>query len=327
MTQSQTHTAFHAAHTSAALYRVPGAGCVRIAGADRADFIQRQTTNDVRLLAPNHAITTVLTTGTARILDVWQLVGAPGAEAIDAITLPGRAADTLRYLQKRIFFKDQVTVTDRSAQIAQVAVFGPTSGALLGDVCGVPVPPPGAISTVDSGAGPVQVIGADGMIGQGWLVWGTPEAVNALAGNLETAGAVDLDSGTYDVLRVEAGLPAADRELTGEYTPLEAALDRAVSGTKGCYSGQEVLARQITYDKIARRLIGLRLDAPTVSGAPVQVAGHTAGAITSAAVSPRLGPIALAILRRPHFEPGLAVTVATDMGLIAGRTAALPFAD
>ncbi len=260
-TQSQTtlHTTYHAARTSAALYRVPGAGCVRIAGADRADFIQRQTTNDVRLLAPDHAMTTVLTTGTARILDVWQLVEVPGADAIDAITLPGRASDTLRYLQKRIFFKDQVTVADRSAQIAQVALFGPTGGTLLADVSGAPAPQPGAISsTVDSGAGPVQMIGADGMIGKGWLLWGTPEAVNAIGDKLMAAGAVDLDPGTYDVLRVEAGLPSADHELTGDYTPLEATLDGAVSGTKGCYSGQEIIARQITYDKIARRLIGLR---------------------------------------------------------------------
>ncbi len=329
MTQPQHDTTayptYHAALTAAAYFRVPDAGAVRIAGADRADFIQRQTTNDVRPLAPDNTITTVLTTGTAKILDVWRLISVPDADAIDAITLPGRGTATLSYLHKRIFFKDRVTVKDASAGAAQVEFLGPASADLLAEVCGVAAPAPGAIAMHDAGVGTVRMLGPDGAIGRGWLLAGAPEAVDALIAALGAAGAVALDAGTYDVLRVEAGLPAAGHELTGEYTPLEAALDSAVSGTKGCYSGQEVIARQITYDKIARRLIGLRLDAPAAAGAPVLVDGRTAGAITSAAVSPRLGPIALAVLRRPHFEPGVAVTVSAESGLVTGRTTALPF--
>jgi folate-binding Fe-S cluster repair protein YgfZ len=99
----------------------------------------------------------------------------------------------------------------------------------------------------------------------------------------------------------------------------------AIHEAKGCYTGQEVIARQINYDKIARRLVGLRLDAPVSAGATVLVEGRSAGEVTSAALSPRCGPIALAVLRRPHFAPGTPVSVTEAAGAVHGTVTALPF--
>jgi folate-binding protein YgfZ len=310
-------TGYDEAYSGAVIYRVPEAGYLRIAGADRADYIQRQTTNDVRALDAGRALLTVLTSGTARIIDVWRLILEPVGEAVGVITLPGRGAATARYLQSRIFFKDQVTLTDASADFAQFEVSGPAAGEIL-DVR------PDLDQVVDTSINGVdtRVIGLwPGVCG---LIAPAVQADTLVMG-LAARGVMTLSAQAYDVLRIEAGRPGPAQELTGDYTPLEATLDRAISGTKGCYSGQEVIARQITYDKVARRLVGLRLARPATVGAAVTVEGRTVGTITSAAGSPRLGAIALAVVRRPHFEPQTSVTVGDDG--VTGEVVALPFGD
>src|SRR5690606_39681801 len=114
------------------------------------------------------------------------------------------------------------------------------------------------------------------------------------------AGAVPLGEEAYDVLRVEAGLPASGTELTEDFTPLETGLAYTVSTSKGCYTGQEVLARQINYDKVSRQLVGLRLKEPAPAGSAVRAEGRPAGTVTSVVLSPEHGWIALAVVRRPH---------------------------
>jgi folate-binding protein YgfZ len=312
-----TLAGYDEAATGAVVYRVPDPGYLRIGGADRVAYIQRQTTNDVHTLTPWRALLTVLTNGTARILDVWRLVLESDPDVIGAITLPGRGAVTARHLQSRIFFMDKVTVTDASADFAQFEVFGPAAGAVLDMSPGPDEMTPAVVDGVS-----LRVIGQAARryrlivpAGQG----------DDLAARLVERGAVALSDEVFDVLRIEAGLPGPAFELTGEHTPLETNLDGAISGTKGCYSGQEIIARQITYDKVARRLVGLRLQAPVVVGATVQVDGRTVGTVTSAAESPRYGSLALAVIRRPHFAPQTYVTVAAGHQPVPGETVALPF--
>ncbi len=292
---------YKAAHSGAAFWRVPDPGYLRFEGKDTRDFIQRQTTNDIRSLKPGEVQLTVLTSGTARILDVWRL--AVDGDTIGAITLPGRASSTAHYLHKRIFFMDKVTVTDASTEIALFEIIGPDAGTML------------------EGWGDARLIPPVAGFGAGWLLIVPVDQADAAAEHLAAAGAVPLSAETYIVLRVEAGLPGPDRELTDEHTPLEANLDAGISAAKGCYTGQEVIARQVNYDKITRRLVGLRLESPVEPGASVTVEGRTAGEVTSAAISPDYGPIALAILRRPHHEPGTRVDVAGVAGTVVG----LPF--
>jgi folate-binding protein YgfZ len=311
---------YNEALTGAVFYHLPDPGYLRIAGADQIAFVQRQTTNDVQALASGRALLTVLTSPTARILDVWRLVVEPDG-SLGAITLPGRGAATARFLQSHIFFMDKVTVTDASAAWAQVEVFGPAASSVLTQIGLAQAPAPDAIVSWDVGDVPVRAFGT----GQGCLLLVSSEQIEGVEGRLNAVGAVPLSQEAYEVLRVEAGRPGPAHELTDEYTPLEADLDAAISDRKGCYTGQEVIARQITYDKVARRLAGLRLDALVTVGAAVQVEGRTVGAITSAVQSPRHGPIALAVIRRPHHAPGTAVAVADAAGAVSSVTVALPF--
>lgn len=315
MTQP-TLTGYDAAHTAAAVYRVPDPGLLRISGEDRADFIQRQTTNDIKAVTPGSARLTVLTSGTARTLDVWRVLAAPEAEepGYDVITLPGRGAATTQYLQGRIFFMDKVAVDDRGADVAQIQVIGPQTARVLDALVLAEIPAPGAVVAWDAGGIAGRAVGLDGLIARGVLLLAPAADAESLLERLAAAGAESLSPAAYTVLRVEAGLPGPARELTSDFTPLEANLDAAISGVKGCYAGQEVIARQITYDKIARRLALLRLDAPVMVGARVEVEGRNAGVITSAVASPRAGSLALGVLRRQYLEPGTAVSVLAEEG-------------
>ena len=288
---------YDAARTSAAFYPMPDPGYFRVCGEDRRDFVQRQTTNDIRHLTSDHPLQTVLTSATARIMDVWWLVEEP--DGIGVITLPGRGAKMTRYMQSRIFFKDRVTL--ESQPLAQIALIGPDAARLSA-----------GFTAIQTGDSRFLLMATDG---------------DKLITALDSAGAARLDPRTYEILRIEAGLPGPDRELTEDYTPLEARLDAAVSLKKGCYTGQEVLARQVNYDKITRRMVGLRLDAVPEIGAKVLVEDRIVGDVTSAVESPRFGSIALAMIRRPHHEAGTVVKVRNGDQVVAGRVVPIPFSD
>jgi folate-binding protein YgfZ len=118
---------------------------------------------------------------------------------------------------------------------------------------------------------------------------------------------------------VENGLPAAESELTGDYTPLEMGLETAISNTKGCFTGQEVIARQLNYDKVTQHLVILRLQAHGEAGERAWVEGRPVGLLTSAVQSPRFGPLALAVIKRPYHQPGTGVIIGGD-----GKTGGTP---
>jgi len=108
---------------------------------------------------------------------------------------------------------------------------------------------------------------------------------------------VPLSEETYQVLRVEAGQPEFGRELGDEYIPLEANLWNDVSFKKGCYTGQEIIARMESRQKLAKRLVRLRFDEPATLPASLWVDDHEVGVVTSVAHSPRLGWIGLGYLK------------------------------
>ncbi len=125
------------------------------------------------------------------------------------------------------------------------------------------------------------------------------------------AGLVEACAEAFEILRIEAGVPWLGHDLDESVLPDEAGLDHAVSTTKGCYTGQEVVARMRSRGRISHRLVGLRGEAaePLSVGADVLADGRRIGEVTSATVSPIAGPIALAYLRVPHDAVGTDVEV------------------
>ena len=319
-------TAYTAALESAAYYPLPNPGLLRVSGADRAAFIQRQTTNDIRQLSAGQLQLSVLTNPAARILDVFHLM--VDDEGLLALTLPGKGAATTAYLKSRIFFMDKVNLADQSTGFSQVELIGPGSATLLQQLGIADFPAELQVVHTEIGGAGMHLLGrAPGIdLGLRLLLPGGSRA--SVLATLEQAGFAPLSPDQYDLLRIETGLPAAGRELTEEYTPLETGLAGAISAAKGCYTGQEIIARQVTYDKVTQRLCGVRLEVDVPAGLRLWAEGKLAGTLTSTAVSPRFGAIGLAIVKRPHDQPGTTLA-AGDSAVNRAATAVistLPFA-
>lgn len=308
-------TAYTALRTAAAVWTPPAAGVLRLSDADRVDFLQRMTTNDIKALHPGESCVTVLTSPTAKIIHVFTVLA--DVDALWLLPAPGESAALERYLRGQIFFMDKVRVGRPDRELARLRVVGPQAAATLAQAGFTPLP------TDDGGwqrAGELIMLKQDAYDLPGYEVIAPAGEIDAVR---ERLGAPALDAASYMARRIELGRPAPGAELTGEYSPLEAGLTWACAENKGCYTGQEIIARQITYDKVTRTLVGLRSAALLTPGAAVLVEGREVGVVTSAAYSPTLQtPVALAILKRPHHAPGTAVTVAGA----AAEVAALPLA-
>jgi tRNA-modifying protein YgfZ len=316
---------YQAALSGAVFHRVPRAGYLHLQGTDRLAFLQRQTTNDVTHQAPGRVIPTVLTNPAARILDVLLLLHEAD-EQLGVLTLPGLAGETTRLLKSRIFFNDQVSLTDDSHELAQIDLGGPLAGYLLARL-GIQ-DPPGAetlrIGEIEGAA--IRAIGTPGYALPGTRLLVPAAQRESIEAAIIHQGAIPLTEASYHILRVENGLPAAGSELTGEYTPLEVGLEAAIATAKGCYTGQEVIARQLNYDKVTQHLVVLRLQAPGQTGERLWVEGRPVGLLTSVAGSPRFGPLALAVVKRPYHRPRTSVIIGGDgkAGGMQAEVAELP---
>jgi tRNA-modifying protein YgfZ len=305
LTQTQVdQQELQALHSGAALLQRPGHGLLRLADADRVDFVQRITTNNLVKLQPGQATVTVLTSPVARI----QYLFTVAQRGEDLWLLPaGEEADQLsRYLRSQIFFMDKVKVENLSGHVRRMRLMGSGAAAVL-QRADLPAPPPETFAETEGSL----ILHQERFDVPGYeLVLPGAEA-EAIRDRLISAGALLLaDDASYHVRRVELGRPAVGHELTEEYNPLEAGLAWTCAEDKGCYTGQEIIARQITYDKVTKSLVGLRSQDPLPAGAEVKAEGRAAGTITSSVYSPTLkSPLALAVIKRPHNTPGATVEV------------------
>jgi folate-binding protein YgfZ len=315
--------AYEAALNDAVCFFQPEAGLLRLAGSDRIDFLQRQTTNDLRLLTSDRVVNTVLTSPTARILDVFCLLDK--GEEIAVLTLPTRNGESEKFLRSRIFFSDNVSLADVSLEHSQIHLIGPKAGDVLQGF-GIQPPETDRLLDVKLGDYSVSIIGRKQLLGIGYHLVVSRDNVAFVLAKFTENGILSLDSETYDILRVEAGQPGVVGELVADYTPLEVLLNEFISDSKGCYTGQEIIARQITYDKVNKNLVGIKLSNPVRVGATIGVDGKTVGTITSVAKSPRFGYIALGVIRRPYNQIGQSLSiVAEDISSLQAKVVDLPF--
>lgn len=147
--------------------------------------------------------------------------------------------------------------------------------------------------------------------------------VDALARVLAEEGAAVVSEKAAEIVRVESGRPRFGHEMTAATIPQEAGIDdRAVSFTKGCYIGQETVARLHYRGKPNRHLRGLRLEAPVADREPISLSEREVGEVGTAVISPAMGPIALAVIRR-EAEPGATVVVGAQRA--GAEVVELPF--
>ena len=292
--------AYAAAHAAAVLAEHPARGMLHLTGATRLDLINRMSTQAVLGLQSGQGAATVLTTDIGRIIDRI-LLYATGDGAY-VLTGDGHADPLARYFMRNIFFNDDAQLLDISAETSVFGVYGPRAAELL-VAAGFPeVEIPlhhwrqATIGGATAAVATAYLHRTDPIAGGGYLVTGNTSDHEAIRAALLTAGLTPIDEAAYDYLRIEAGVPRFGRELTLDYIPLEADLWADVSFSKGCYVGQEIIARMESRGKLAKRLVRLRPGAPLAAGAEITVAGRPVGSITSAADGPG-GPVTLGYVK------------------------------
>ena len=246
-------------------------------------------------------------------------------DSLGIVTLPGRYSETTKFLSSRIFFSDQVTVDDMSADFAQILLVGPEVGELMKKLI---LHPPVLNQCIELKIAnqPIKAIGQETLLDLSYRILVPINSIDVVMAALDKIGAAPLDVDTFDLLRVEDGQPGSMTELVDTYTPLEMRLQNMISDLKGCYTGQEIIARQITYDKVTKQLVGIKLNKPVVIGSKVEGNGKPVGVITSVVQSPRFGDIALGVLRRQYCTSGQTVSISGENNsVIDGEVAKLPF--
>jgi folate-binding protein YgfZ len=306
-----------ALQTGAAIVVRPDAGVLALGDADRVDFLQRMTTADIKRTGAGRAAVTVLTSPTAKIVFVFTVLNS--GDPLLLLPAPGESAALERHLRGQIFFMDKVTVRNRSAELTRFRVVGPrAAGALAAAGLSVPAAD-GDWSAVEGG----YLLRQEQYELPGFEAIAPAALAATWQQQLQAAGATIVDDAALlEAERIALGRPAAGAELTGEFNPLEAGMGWACAENKGCYTGQEIIARQVTYDKVTRTLVHLHSAAPLRRSAPVLVDGREVGMVTSSALLPGGEPLALAILKRPFNQAGVSVevdSVAAVVQPIAGK--------
>jgi folate-binding protein YgfZ len=270
-----------------------------VRGAEAADFLQGQVTNDVERLAPGEGCYAALLTHKGKLRSDLRILRGEDWFWLDTEAI-GHAV--LAHMLRTYSLGRDVQFEDVTESRSLLSLLGPAARARLDAA-----PPADEHSFVTGAHGiyAATLLGVDVICDPGTELEVAPVSEEAA-----------------ECVRIEAGRPRLGYDMDSETMPQEAGInERAVSFTKGCYVGQETVARLHYKGKPNRHLRGLRLTEPVERGAEILLGDRVVGRVGSTCVSPRLGPIALALLRR-EAEPGANVTV----GGTAAAVAALPFA-
>ncbi|HQR47542.1 MAG TPA: glycine cleavage T C-terminal barrel domain-containing protein [Thermoanaerobaculia bacterium] len=307
------------------LFDLTGRTEIAVAGRDRAEFLHGLVTNDVKGLRPGDGCAAAVLTPRGKMLaDVSVLCGAEEL-IVDAEPDLARTLDGL--FRKYLFFQ-QVTLENRTGIAGVLHVEGRGAGEVLAKVLGREVPAePHASLPGPSGRAVRESRGGF----EGFDLRLPRTQVAAARSALVDAGAVPAEPDVLEAARIEAGIPRWGAELTEDVLPDEAGLPGRgyISYTKGCYLGQETVARIRTYGHVNRRLVGLLLPPGDVPppGAEIRKGILKVGAVTSAVRSGRLGrAVALAYVHRDHVSPGTSLSVICPAGPADGVVAAFPLA-
>jgi len=304
-----------AVRRGAGLFALEQRGVVHVGGGDALRWLNGMITADVAALEPDaecahaHAL---LLTPIGRIIAELHVVARPDGFWLELQR--DVLGEVMARLEKYVI-ADDVSLRDVSDAWRRLGLEGPEADAIL-EATRPALHAAGAVTARFGWSGERSV-----------QLFVPAAAFESVRSSLSEAGRerslVDADAETLEVLRIESGTPRQGAELDEEVLPPEARLDDCISATKGCYTGQEVIARIASRGQVKHLLVGLRLEASELPppGTPIQVDGRRVGEVTSAAHSNPAGAIAMGYVQRPHDLPDTAV----DVGGRAARVAALPF--
>ncbi len=278
---------YQAATTGAALHDVSYTGRLKATGADGLDLLNRLSTNKVIDLEPGQGAPTVLTTERGRILDVIGVINL--SDYLLLTTSPGLQQPIIDWLDKSTIMED-LTIQDITQDTAMLAVLGPDSSAALEAATSLDLADlaPFHALPADIAGRPVSLINQPLGALPGFALVLSPEDAPHVWERLTAQGACPMGLDAYEAVRVRYGVPVHGPEMGEPYNPLEAGLIGSIDFAKGCYIGQEVIARLDTYQKVQKRLVSLRFSPEATPGVGVDLRddGKPVGTVTSAVTVP-----------------------------------------
>lgn len=312
--------ALQAAQNGVALHDRSHWGRIQLSGDDRIRFLHNQTTNNFQVLQPGQGCDTVFVTSTARTIDLVSTYLLD--DAVLLLTSPGYNQKLLQWMDRFIFFADKVEPQDITSTTTALGLIGAGSDALLEKLGAGAIVGQDCNSHLVCNLGGVETRVA---VGCGLAILGYTLFVNAadaatLWQFLIEAGGVPMGEQVWEHLRVTQGRPVPDRELTEDYNPLEAGLWYTISLNKGCYIGQETIARLHTYRGVKQQLWGVQLNQFAAPESVIAVGDEKIGKLTSCTPTDR-GYVGLAYIRTKAIVPHLKVQI----GESEGKLVALPF--
>jgi tRNA-modifying protein YgfZ len=297
-------------------------GKLALSGADAKAFLQGQVSNDTEALTPGTGCYAAFLTPKGKMLGDLRILDTGDELLLDT---ERSALQELFNMIRRFSIGYEVELHKRTMERGLLSLIGPGADALLADAgVGSGLGTGTGLGAAEHANALVEISGVNALairtdVGVDFLC--DAEAAAALAAALRDAGASDVGPEAPECVRVENGRPRYGVDLDATVIPQEAGLnERAVSFTKGCYVGQETVARLFYRGKPNRQLRGLRCTEPVSAGDELTFEDKLVGRVSSAVVSPRYGPIALAIVRR-EAPAGSTVTV----GAASGTVVELPF--
>ncbi len=293
---SVSPAALHAANESWAVGPIEAPAVLRASGKDAKDYLHRMTTQDVNALPPGGSAYTAILNAKGHLLaDAHVLVETDGV----LLVMDPRAAPDARAHLEKFVIMDDVAFEDLSAEVRVVPVLGMESAARLGARAATPR----RISNRRRGVPSIDLVVA-------------PEEAAPLRAALVREGAADLAAEELEVLRILAGQARFGADMDASRLPMEAGLTRlAISFTKGCYTGQEVVLRATARGHLQRGLVQLALPAGAVPGTVLSSGGQDVGVVTSAAETPE-GRIGLGYVRRAQWKEGERVATAAGEAVV-----------
>ena len=288
-------------------------------GSDTLDLLNRLSTNLVDPMPVGKGQSTVITTGKGRIVD-WITMLHYGDEVL-LVTSPERRDAVAEWIDT-FTFEENTTLEDVTPKTAMVSLLGPSAETLLETLLGTSLAHLSRLDCISAHwHGHEIIIARTNPAGQrGFDLVVPAEAAEELWTAAFGLGASPIGQAALEALRIEAVRPTWGHELTEEHNPLEAGLAGEVSWTKGCYTGQEVVARLNTYQRIQRHLVALELpgEGTFQPGMALLADGATAGQLTSVSSIPGNGTLAaLAILRTAYVELGREMVIDQANGITA----------
>ncbi len=306
-------------------------GIIELRGRDRSRFLHGMVTNDIQNLSPGQGCYALMLTPQGRILTDMRVLCLENSLML---VIDSDLVEKDLALLRKYIISDQVDVIDRSAELAMLSLQGPKAAAVIGLLCAEPVLPdaPFEHRPIELGdtsarcarirrtaAGGYDLILASAHLGDLW---------NTLLQKGASLGLCPVGLGAWNVHRLEAGIAWYGFDMDESRIPLETGLEDAISFTKGCYIGQEVVARATYRGQVNRKLRGLLLSGrqPADRGDKIFQNGREVGWITGSAYSPRLQrAIALAYVRREVWDPRTTVRVERQGALSDAEVTTLPF--